>query len=99
MLSGMPLAFREKFHKSISSFLTNDLPTVQVKDDWSFSINDTDEGLAYQLHHIKNSTDGNYVVICRVSTYNLDTKEMLPADQDKVIVFKFTNVDDLLKGE
>lgn len=95
-LSAMPFPFREKFHRSISDFIQNHLPKDKLDGDWNFNINDTDEGLNYQLYYKKDAPDGNYMVITRVGTYNLEKKEMLPSDQDKIMVFRFTNVDKLL---
>jgi hypothetical protein len=99
-LSGMPIAFREKFHRSISSFLKNDLPQHKTGEGWTYSVNDTDEGLSYHLHYFAKPSETSdyvgYMVVCRVGTYNLETKEKLPDDQDKVMVFKFVKVDDLL---
>ena len=99
-LSGMPTEFREKFHRSISSFMTNDFPQNKTGEDWAYSVNDTDEGLVYHLHYFAKPSETSdyvgYMVVCRVGTYDLTTKEMLPSDKDKVMVFKFVKLDDLL---
>jgi len=97
-LSETALEFRLMFHRSISKF-QKELPPLDK--DWSYQIVDDDEPgpLKYLLYHFNNPTDGSapgFMVVLRVGTYDVDTKEMLPNDQDKIIVFRFKTVDELL---
>lgn len=96
-LSDMPQAFREKFHSSITEFLKQIPPS---EHDWCYSIKDDDEGLNYHLYYFhKPSENSNYIgymVVARLGTYDMDKKEMLPDDKDKIMVFKFEKVENLL---
>jgi hypothetical protein len=91
----MPLVFREMFHRSLKKTLSNFQPPTP---DWSIQVTDDGEPvpLKYQLHCFHVDSIAEYMVMCRVGTYDLDKKEILPDEQDKIIVFKFKNVDDLL---
>jgi hypothetical protein len=96
-LTSMPEQVRRLFHTSITEFLKKIPPSDK---DWSYQIKDDDLGLAYVLYYFHNPTDKDpeigFMVIARVGCYDLQKKEMLPDENDKIIVFRFKTVDDLL---
>jgi hypothetical protein len=93
----MPEAIRLMFHRSVKKFLKQIPPSDK---DWSYQIKDDDEGLAYNLFYFHNPSENSsyigFMVVARVGCYDAVKKEMLPAENDKVIVFKFKTVDELL---
>lgn len=96
-LEKIPSIIRLMFHRSITKFLKR----ISASDkDWSYQVKDDDEGLAYNLFYFHNPSENSsyigFMVVARVGCYDVEKKEMLPAENDKVIVFKFKTVDELL---
>lgn len=85
---------RVLFHKSVTSALQRIAPSEK---DWAVAISD-DDGTNYHLYffHNDNGKGPCFMVVARVGTYDTEKKQMMPSDEDKVIVFKFKHVDDLL---
>ena len=87
-----------RFHKGISNFLEETKPSLD--SDWAYQIKQDDLGLVYLLYHFSKPTkeggEPGYIVVARVNCYDLVKKEMLPPEEDKVIVFRFKTLDELL---
>ena len=68
--------------------------------DWSCEIKDDDRGLTYALLYfptpIEKDPDTGFIVCARVGCYDLEKKEMLPDGDDKIIVFRFKTLEQLL---
>ncbi len=96
LIKDMPLVFREMFSRSIKRTLAE--AEVPKDKDWSVQVTDDQEPgpLKYQFHCFHVDSVAEYMVMCRVGTYDMVKKEVLPDDQDRIIVFKFKSVDDLL---
>ena len=94
----LPEAIRSVFHKSITNFLKEEIPSLDK--DWSYKIEDDDFGLIYNLLYfhtpIEKDPNTGFIVIARVGCYDLVKKEMLPPEEDKVIVFRFKTLNELL---
>lgn len=85
---------RVLLHKSVSAALERIAPSEK---DWAVAVSD-DDGTNYHLYffHDDNGKGPCFMVVARVGSYDIEKKEMMPSDQDKVIVFKFKHVNDLL---
>lgn len=96
-LCQMPEQIRMKFHRSVVKFLTQ----IPASDkDWSFQVKDDSEGLSYNLFYFHNPSETSsyigFMVVTRVGCYDIKKEEMLPPENDKMLVFKFKTVDELL---
>jgi len=96
-LDKIPSVIRLMFHRSVTKFLKHNPASDK---DWSYQVKDDGEGLAYNLFYFHNPSENSsyigFMVVARVGCYDVEKKEMLPAENDKVIVFKFKTVDELL---
>ncbi len=97
-LDSMPEKIRSMFRNSVESFLNDSKP--DMSKDWNYKIND-DAGLVYILsyfHTPSNKSDYiGYMIITRITSYDMEKKKILPSEEDKIIVFKFTTLDELCR--
>lgn len=98
-ITAIPLEIRQLFHKSITNFL-KEKPKTEPNKDWQYHIKDDDLGLAYTLFYfhdpIENDPNIGFMVVARVRCYDVEKKEYLPDENDKMAVFRFKTLDDLL---